>query len=336
LSESFVSFLYFEKDYCGEERMNWMLPSWTNPSAPVLYTFLSLLVIILIHASVSVCFFLKEYVRFQPHDSLVDSGLSSETRVHLSVIVPAYNEEERIPTMLAETVAHLESKEYNWEIVIVDDGSVDGTIEACETFRKTSGLEGETLRVITGFTNMGKGAAVRRGVLASRGDHVLMVDADGATRFSDIDFLMQQMGGILEGRDPVEKDAIVIGSRAHLLKDEEVMAERTVFRNIMMNGFQFLVHFFCLNGIDDSQCGFKLFTRSTALKIFPTVHVRRWAFDVEVLYKAQRLKIPIIEIPVKWTEIEGSKLNVISASFSMLRDIVLIPFLYRSGIWKMA
>jgi dolichyl-phosphate beta-glucosyltransferase len=116
---------------------------------------------------------------------------------------------------------------------------------------------------------------------------------------------------------------------------DEATAKRTLFRTFMMFGFHMIVYIFAVRTIRDTQCGFKLFSRSAAGKIFSRLHVERWAFDIELIYLAKLLGIPIREISVNWTEIDGSKINPLMASFEMARDIVLVWFRYLSGIWTL-
>jgi len=154
-----------------------------------------------------------------------------------------------------------------------------------------------------------------------------MVDADGATKFSDLDRLEQRM-------KEIEKDGcgVVVGSRAHL--QDEAVAKRSIFRNFLMYGFHFVVYVLCVKGIRDTQCGFKLFSRKSCQKLFPNQHIERWAFDVELLYLAERFKIPISEVAVNWTEIDGSKLSPFEATVQMARDLLRIRGNYMFGIWK--
>lgn len=126
--------------------------------------------------------------------------------------------------------------------------------------------------------------------------------------------------------------AIVCGSRAHLEKEET--ATRTFFRLLLMHGFHFLVWLWGVRGIRDTQCGFKLVTRESARAIFQALHVERWAFDVEMLYIARALNIPITEIPVNWTEIEGSKIVPVWSWLQMGRDLFFIWCKYKIGAWK--
>lgn len=168
------------------------------------------------------------------------------------------------------------------------------------------------------------------GTMSSRGRLILMADADGATKFADF----EKVEAALEDISPKPDNmAIACGSRAHLEQDS--VALRSVFRSILMYGFHFLVWFFCVRGIRDTQCGFKLFTRPAALRTFSSLHVERWAFDVELLYIAQCFKIPIAEVAVNWTEIEGSKLVPVWSWLQMGRDLVFIRLRYITGAWRL-
>jgi len=132
--------------------------------------------------------------------------------------------------------------------------------------------------------------------------------------------------------ETASSDAIICGSRAHLGKEET--AKRSYFRLFLMHGFHFLVWLLCVRGIKDTQCGFKLLTRKSARTIFKSLHVERWAFDVEMLYIAQTLNIPITEIAVNWTEMEGSKIVPFWSCLQMGRDLFFIWLRYRIGAWK--
>lgn len=125
---------------------------------------------------------------------------------------------------------------------------------------------------------------------------------------------------------------IVCGSRAHLEKEES--AQRSYFRLILMHGFHILVWLFCVQKIRDTQCGFKLLTRKSAQVVFEALHVERWAFDVEMLYIAQTLNIPILEVPVNWIEVEGSKIVPFWSWLQMGKDLLLIWLRYSTGAWK--
>ncbi|CAL1292872.1 unnamed protein product [Larinioides sclopetarius] len=138
-------------------------------------------------------------------------------------------------------------------------------------------------------------------MLSARGKLLLFADADGATKFSDIEKLEEEIN-VLSGS---QIDAVVIGSRAHL--DKEAIASRSLFRTILMYAFHFMVWLLAVRTVQDTQYGFKMFTREAASSLFYVLHVERWAFDVELLYIAEKKKIPVKEVAVNWTEIEGSK-----------------------------
>jgi len=127
--------------------------------------------------------------------------------------------------------------------------------------------------------------------------------------------------------------SIICGSRAHL--EQESIATRSFFRTILMYGFHFLVWFFAVRSIRDTQCGFKLFTRSAARICFPNLHIERWAFDVELLYIAEALNIPAEEVSVYWTEIDGSKVTPVWSWIEMGSDLFLIWLRYKLGAWKL-
>ncbi|KAJ7997476.1 hypothetical protein DPEC_G00229410 [Dallia pectoralis] len=264
----------------------------------------------------------------KPFPSLHDPG-----SLDLSVVVPAYNEELRMPVMMEEAMGYLEKRQkqqplFTYEVIVVDDGSKDRTTEVALQYTKKYGED--KVRVLTLVKNRGKGGAVRMGTLSSRGRLILMADADGATKFADVE---KVEAGLHQVKTTPGNMAISCGSRAHL--EEEAVALRSMFRTFLMYGFHFLVWFFCVKGIKDTQCGFKLFTREAALKTFTSLHVERWAFDVELLYIAQCFKIPIAEVAVNWTEIEGSKLVPVWSWLQMGRDLVFIRLRYITGAWKL-
>jgi len=217
---------------------------------------------------------------------------------------------------------------FTYEIIVIDDGSKDKTTQIVNSYIEKESVD--IIRLLKLKQNRGKGGAVKRGILCSRGKYCLFVDADGATEFSDFDRVENTM-------HKIEKKGlgIVCGSRAHLV-DSDLVAKRSFLRNILMYGFHLFVQLLCVKGIKDTQCGFKLFTRDSAIRIFPSLHVERWAFDVELLYIAQKLSdIPITEVAVNWTEVEGSKLDPFSSSIQMAKDILRIRVRYLFGIWRL-
>ncbi|OLL24839.1 Dolichyl-phosphate beta-glucosyltransferase [Neolecta irregularis DAH-3] len=243
--------------------------------------------------------------------------ISSPAEVHLSVVIPAYNERNRLPLMLKETLNFLSTYPRSWEILIVDDGSTD------DTFSTAVSLSSENIRVIKLVNNRGKGGCVRHGIEHSRGQYILFADADGASRFDDLEKLLER----------INENGIAIGSRAHMVNTDSVV-KRSFIRNLLMYSFHSFVRLIGIKNIKDTQCGFKLFTRAAAEQLFPNMHVEGWVFDVEILLLAEMMGIPVQEVPISWKEVQGSRLNVARDSAVMGMDLICIRIAYTLGIWK--
>lgn len=164
-------------------------------------------------------------------------------------------------------------------------------------------------------------------MLAAKGQLLLMADADGATRFADIERLEQHFV-----EHPARYDALllVVGSRAHL--QAAALTQRKWYRNVLTHGFHFLVALAIGGAIKDTQCGFKLFGRTAGKRLFSNLHVVRWAFDVELLFMAPRLAVEVREEAVAWTEIPGSKMRL-SGILQMAKELLLIRLMYVLGAW---
>jgi dolichyl-phosphate beta-glucosyltransferase len=180
-------------------------------------------------------------------------------------------------------------------------------------------------------------------MLRARGEFIIFADADGATKASDLVSLLQVLqkhigGGKLSVNSVGSggSSAVAVGSRAHIDEAEESKANRTAFRAFLHDGFDLLKRILLggMGGIRDTQCGFKMFTRPAVAKIFPVMHIERWAFDVELIYLAVRFNIPLFEVPVTWHEVGGSTLDPMSASLQMFRDVFIIRLCYLLGIWS--
>mmetsp|Transcript_15759 Transcript_15759/g.22214 ORF Transcript_15759/g.22214 Transcript_15759/m.22214 type:complete len:346 (+) Transcript_15759:127-1164(+) len=290
------------------------------------------------------------------------NGGKSSSQPLLSIVVPAYNEEERLPIMLDSALNYLEShretvlntcraialkrgesipltsSQIEW--LVVSDGSKDGTCDIVRQYGKKRRSPNDSWKLIELKRNGGKGAAVKAGMIRTTGMLCLMVDADGATEFGKgLELVLDQLLESLEGGGTVLRTgAAVFGSRAHLVKDKSV-AQRSFVRNLLMHAFQFFVKFFVTTHVRDTQCGFKLFTRDATVAVFRNLHLRRWAFDTEVVVRAEQLGIPISEVSVPWHEVDGSKLSTSKialalVSLSMLRDMICVRACYALRIWK--
>lgn len=274
----------------------------------------------------------EKYFLNEKQEKCLFPSINDPASVELSVIVPAYNEEERLPMMMDEALEYLEErkkklKSFTYEVIVVDDGSKDKTTQTAQSYCNKYGSD--KIRVLTLTKNRGKGGAIRLGMFSARGRYLLFADADGASKFSDFTKLENEMKNM---KKDSSNRAVVCGSRAHL--EEESIAQRSFFRTILMKGFHFVVWFLCVRGIKDTQCGFKLLTREAAVLLFSNLHVERWAFDVDMLFLAQYFNIPVGEVAINWTEIEGSKMVPVFSWIQMGKDIILIRLRYFLGAWK--
>eukprot|EP00210_Caulerpa_lentillifera_P009369 g8932.t1 len=239
----------------------------------------------------------------------------------LSIVIPCYNEELRVLDTLESTVRYFDewcqdlSDPVTYELIIVDDGSTDDTINVVFDFARHLKIESKT-RVLKLHKNSGKGAAVKEGVLRSTGALCLVMDADGATDIEEFNSLYMRLvehslTSGATGQTPAQiiskSTAVIVGSRAHL--QAESVAKRSLYRTILMHGFHLCVWIVTRTPIKDTQCGFKLFTRDAVGYIFPYLKLQRWCFDVEVLLLATKQSIAVFEVPVRWQEIPGSKVK---------------------------
>lgn len=313
----------------------------------------------------------------------------------LSLIIPAYNEQDRIAIMLQTAHEYLTSPKgldllrrlqtttpavttsspagktlpviiVEW--IIVNDGSKDETCQVVRSTYKdlvrvdTKSTSSSTSnisqwKIVTLEKNSGKGAAVKTGMVLATGQYHLMVDADGATDFGPgLERLVEDLQGAMglsnsnndatrnnisnkETTNPSPTTMMVaaFGSRAHLEKDSTV--KRSFVRTVLMKAFHFFVSLFVSSKIHDTQCGFKLFTQESSTAIFQTLHLRRWAFDTEIVLLCNIQKIRIVEVNIPWQEVDGSKLSTSKwalavVSVTMLRDMICVRMCYTLGIWN--
>jgi dolichyl-phosphate beta-glucosyltransferase len=228
------------------------------------------------------------------------------TGTHLSVVIPTYNKASRIAASLDAVVAYLATKPFGAEIVVVDDGSADGTAD-----NALAALAGRVpSRVIRRDRNVGKGASVREGVLAAAGEIILFCDDDLSTPIDELD---KALAALDAGAD------VVIGSRA--LPDSEIRIRQRRPREWMGKAFNLLVRLFVLKGYRDTQCGFKAFRRNAARDIFSNLETAGFGFDVEVLVLCRDLGYLVVEIPVVWCDARPSRLRMFKGSWGMLRDL---------------
>ncbi|EAW12802.1 dolichyl-phosphate beta-glucosyltransferase [Aspergillus clavatus NRRL 1] len=328
---------------------------------------------------------------------ILDHSHMEEAEIFMSLVVPAYNEEDRLTGMLEEAVNYLEKmygtlgvsattsngtvadavrqrKPANghtnghtpksksngavpagkgWEIIIVSDGSKDRTEEVAFAFARDHQLslhpkgyagpwtptphEGVhippgTIRVVTLTENRGKGGAVTHGMRHVRGEYVVFADADGASKFEDLGKLVTACRGI----EDADGRGVAVGSRAHMVGSEAVV-KRSKLRNFLMHSFHLILWLMTppkTATIKDTQCGFKLFSRSSLPYIIPYMHSEGWIFDVEMLMLAEFSDIPVAEVPVGWREVKGSKLNVIRDSIGMAWGLAVLRAAWTLGVYR--
>lgn len=237
------------------------------------------------------------------------------------MVIPVYNEEKRLPKTLDESLSYLKKSKLSHEILIVDDGSKDLTLEKVEYFRKKGG--GRAIRVLKQEVNQGKGAAVKRGALEAQGEIILYMDADNATPLDQFERFRPQFN---KGTD------VVVGSRA--IDRSMVKVHQPIYREAMGRFFNVLVQLAATPGLQDTQCGFKAFRRRAAQAVFPLQTIHRFGFDVEVLYIARKQGWSMTETPVEWFDAPGSKVHVFRDSSTMFLDLLLIRYNDLAGRYK--
>ncbi len=241
----------------------------------------------------------------------------------LSVIIPAYNEQERLASTLATTLAYFDSlPQYagRYELLVVDDGSRDRTAEIALSFGETH----PQVRLLDYGGNRGKGYAVRRGMLEASGDWRLFCDADLATPPEEYEVVFAAMHG---ENGQVIAD-IGIGSRP--LRESNLIVHQPLYRELLGRGFNAVVQMLAVPGIQDTQCGFKIFSRRSAEDIFSRCRLDGFAFDAEALYLAVRLGYKIAEAPIRWSHKSGSKVSMLRDGSRMVLDLMLIRGMHRT------
>ena len=229
--------------------------------------------------------------------------------IDVSIIIPAKDEEKRLPVFLQEVIDHCHKSSLAYEIIIVDDGSSDHTSTVALDFKKIF----NNLSVIRLDKNHGKGFAVKEGLLASIGRVALFLDADGSTGPEEIE---KNLTFLNQGYD------IVIGSR--VMVEEGKLVQTRFYRKWMGSLFNFLVHAFLIQGIKDTQCGFKMFKRPIITPLFERVGLPGFGFDLEVLFLAHQMGFKVKEVAVNWKHVDGSKINLARDSYRMLLNIFYI------------
>ena len=238
--------------------------------------------------------------------------------MYLSVIIPAYNEEKRIGKTIFAINEYLQKQNYSYEIIVVDDGSKDNTVELI----KNLGEKVKNLKVIDNKENHGKGYVVRQGIMEAKGEYRLFMDADNATTVDQVENLL-----------PFFKDGydVVIGDRD--LKESKIEKHQPRFKETLGDMGNILIQTLAVPGIKDTQCGFKCFSAKFAEEIFPKLKVDRWGFDIEILALARKFGYKIKTVPVVWINNEESKVSM-SGYINTLKELFQIKWNLISGKYK--
>jgi dolichyl-phosphate beta-glucosyltransferase len=257
-------------------------------------------------------FIMNSFWTFKPlSNKYIDvSPENKNFNFELSIVIPAYNEEKRIKKTLKSCIDFFSLEKINYEIIIVDDGSEDKTIDIV----KQSFKYFKDYRIINLKNNKGKGYAVKTGVLESLGRYILFCDADGSTPFYEYKKLKEAM----------VKNHIAIGSR---YKNRETVEKKQPFyRTLISRIINIISQIFLIEGILDTQCGFKMFRNDVGKKIFRLQKIERFAFDIEFLMLCKLFNYQIVEIPVKWSDTPGTKVKMFKDGIRAMRDFLYIKF----------
>jgi glycosyltransferase involved in cell wall biosynthesis len=224
----------------------------------------------------------------------------------LSIVIPAYNESARIEAALSSVLTCVESRSWDAEILVVDDGSTDGTPAIIQRWRSTH----PRLHLIQNPGNRGKGYSVRNGLLQSAGDIVMFTDADLSAPIEEAERLIE---AIDNGAD------VAIGSR--WLDKQKQTIHQPIYRRFFGRCFNWVTRKVIGLPFKDTQCGFKAFKRDAAQTIFRLQTIERWGFDPEILFIARKLKYTIVEVPVTWGHDERSRISYLKDGLQMLQEM---------------
>lgn len=221
--------------------------------------------------------------------------MENKNNVYLSVIIPAYNEEIFIKNTLSQINNFLLTKDYNYEIIVIDDGSKDKTFSIVKDLQSKI----KDLKIIQNDKNLGKGYSVKKGMLNACGNYKLFMDADNSTTIDHVDNFIKYAN---DGFD------IIIGNRK--LKKSNIKKRQSFHKEILGILGNYLIQIFAVPGVKDTQCGFKLFSSKSSSKIFEKLTIYRWGFDIEVLVIAKRRGFKIKSIPILWENREKTNVKL--------------------------
>jgi len=233
-----------------------------------------------------------------------------------SIIIPAYNESARLGSTLDRVLNYVSAKQWDTEIIVVNDGSRDNTADLVRQYATSN----PHLRLLENPGNRGKGYSVRNGVLNASGEFLLFSDADLSAPIEEAPKLF---AAIIAGAD------VAIGSR--WLRAELQTQRQSVLRQFYGRAFNIALRVVLGINIKDTQCGFKAFTRAAGQRIFPQQQIERWGFDPELLYLARKSKMKIAEVPVAWAHVEGTRISPLRDGLRMFGEVLKIRWNEMTG-----
>lgn len=237
-------------------------------------------------------------------------------KTSISIVIPCYNEEKRIGKTLKKVISYMEKKNHDYEIIVVDDGSKDRTIEVVNS------IKNKKTRIIRNKKNLGKGGTVRNGMLHASKRYALFSDADLSTPIEELEKFIRLK----------DRYKVLIGSRA--LKKSDIKIKQPFYRVLMGRVFNLMVQLIVVWGVKDTQCGFKMFRKDASRKIFSRQAFNGFGFDVEILFIAKKLGYKIKEIPVVWLNSPETKVSAVKDSARMFMDLVRIRINDLKGKYK--
>ena len=229
----------------------------------------------------------------------------------LSVVVPCFNEEQRLPRTIEQVERFLDARHADYELILVDDGSADGTRHVMDA----AAAAHDSVRIEALPRNRGKGRALAVGVAGAKGDEILLTDADLSTPIEELDKLQAALDA---------GAGVAIASRA--LRGSRVEVSQPIYRVLMGKAFNLIVQAVLLPGIWDTQCGFKLFRADVAREVFAGLSTDGFGYDPEVLYRARKRGVKIAEVPVVWRNSAPTKVSPVRSSLDMLKHVIRVRF----------
>lgn len=229
-----------------------------------------------------------------------------ENRVEVSLVIPAYNEEQRLSATLDKIIDYLRAHQDGFEVIVVDDGSSDATSSIVREYMERY----PQVSLLSNDKNTGKGFSVKKGVLASRGEYILFSDADLSTPIEEAEKLLRSL-----------KDSCDVAFASRAMPDSQIIRREAWYRDAMGKIFGLLVRNIALPGVRDSQCGFKGFRREVIPALFNLQKLKGFAFDVEILFIARKLGLAMKEVAVRWIDSPKSKVNPMIDSCKMLGEL---------------